>query len=188
MNCFKTPVGWRVLAPAMLALACVPQGAHAMWLGLADGQYTVNLKCDQSTVITCPGNITGSLSIAGGSATAMSFLINGDSFSGDPLDTVTQGPLVDTQNSSLSVLPNFRFLSLRLITAGQIGSYGVGDLWWVYCSNTAANLCSPNTTGLWSAQALPVPEPATWALWATGLFGLVGAARRGRLQPTRGIA
>jgi PEP-CTERM motif len=186
---FKSITGWRLLAPAVLVLACAPPSARATWLGLADGHYTVNLSCDVSSVISCPGNIQGSLDIAGSSATAMSFLINGDSFSGDPTDSVTQGSLVDTQTSSLSILPAYRFISLRLITAGQIGNYGVGDLWWVYCSNTSGtNSCSPNTTGLWSARVSAVPEPTTWALWAAGLIGLVGSARRGRVQPTRSNA
>jgi hypothetical protein len=176
MNRFTILTPWRLLAAAALVLILVPHRAHATWLGLADGNYTVNLSCDQSAVISCPGNIHGSLSITGGSATQMSFLINGDTFSGDPIDEVVQGPLLDTESATLRILPNFRFLSLRLITAGQVGSYGVGDLWWVYCSNTTASACSPNTTGLWSAQA--VPEPDTYVLFGLGLAGLAWLRRR----------
>lgn len=169
----------RLLAPAFLALTLAPLQAHAAWIGLADGNYTVNLSCDFSTVITCPGSVQGSLSIAGGSATQMSVQINGDSFSGDPTDTLFSNSLVDYESVTLSVLPNYRFVSLRLITAGQIGSYGVGDLWWVYCDNTDATTCAPNTTGTWSARVVSaVPEPTSAALVLLALAG--GAAASGR--------
>lgn len=165
------------LLAAGFALASFTAPASAAWLGLADGDYSVNLHCDSSTEISCPSDIGGTMTLAGGQVTAMNFSLNGDSFVGDPFDTVVDGNLVDTESSTLSGTP-FNFLSLRLITAGQIGSYGTGDRWWVYCNNVGAN-CTPNTTGLWSAQRVDrVSEPALPALLLAG--GLAAAVVRRR--------
>lgn len=171
----------RSLAPAALALAALaglPSPASAAWLGLDDGDYLVNLHCDSSTVIACPSDIGGTITLAGGQMTAMNFTVNGDPFVGDPFDAVVDGSLVDTESSTLSGSPVFNFLSLRLITDGQIGPYGVGDRWWVYCNNNGNN-CTPNTTGLWTAQrAGTVSEPALPALVLAG--GLAAAWLRRR--------
>lgn len=168
------------LSAAALALAGATTPASAAWMGLADGDYTVNLHCDNSTVIACPSDIGGSMTLAGGQVTAMNFSVGGDSFVGDPTDTVIDGNLVDTESSTLPGSP-FKFLSLRLITAGQIGSYGPGDRWWVYCNSTSPDTCSPNTTGLWSAQAVGrVSEPALPALLLAGGLAAVTLRRRRR--------
>jgi MYXO-CTERM domain-containing protein len=174
-----TPTARRALLCTALCLSLATPAAHAAWLGLADGDYALTLNCDLSSVISCPGNLGGSLSIAGGAASYLDVSINGESFVGDPDDTLHSSPLVDFENSSLSHLPTFSFLSLRLITSGQVGSYGVGDMWWVYCHNTGANLCQPGTTGIWSARALnQTPEPTSAALAALALAGLAAMTRR----------
>lgn len=166
------------LSAAALALASAATPASAAWMGLADGDYSVNLHCDNSTVIACPSDIGGTMTLAGGQVTTMNFTVGGDSFVGDPVDTVLDGNLVDTESSTLSGTP-FKFLSLRLITAGQIGSYGPGDRWWVYCNSVSTTNCTPNTTGLWSAQAVGrVSEPALPALLLAG--GLAAATLRRR--------
>ena len=156
-------------AAALLAAGLAPGSAQAAWMGLADGDYTVFLHCDFSTQIACPSDLSGSLSIAGGQATAFDIVVDGVAFNGDPEDAVVDGSLVDTEASTLSFLP-YTFLSLRLITDGQIGNYGVGDRWWVYCNTTAPDTCTPNTTGTWSVERLAsVPEPASAALLVLAL-------------------
>jgi hypothetical protein len=169
-------------AAALLAAGLAPAPAQAAWMGLADGDYTVFLHCDTSTQFACPSDLTGSLSIAGGQASAFDFVVDGVAFNGDPQDAVVDGTLVDTESSTLSFLP-YTFLSLRLITDGQIGPYGVGDHWWVYCNNTAPDTCTPNTTGTWSVEPVDavVPEPASALLAALGLAaGGWARARRGQ--------
>ncbi|MCA0241220.1 MAG: PEP-CTERM sorting domain-containing protein [Proteobacteria bacterium] len=170
MTAFHTSSLAGLGAAAMLATAgLAPGSAQAAWMGLADGDYSVVLHCDSSTQIACPSDLSGSLSIAGGQATAFDIVVDGVAFNGDPVDAVVDGTLVDTEASTLSFLP-YTFLSLRLITDGQIGSYGVGDRWWVYCNNIDPTTCTPNTTGTWSVDRLAsVPEPAPAALLALAL-------------------
>lgn len=166
------------LAGHGLALACLlSTPAHAAWMGLADGAYAVTLHCDTSTQFSCPSDLSGHLDIAGGAASWFDFTVDGLPFQGDPFDAVVDGSLVDTESSTLQMSP-FAFLSLRLITDGQIGPYGTGDRWWVYCDNLNANQCAPNTTGTWSARALnAVPEPAPAALLALALAAAAWAGR-----------
>lgn len=163
-----------------LLAAVLPTAAHATWMGLSDGNYSITLNCDYSTVISCPGAVNGTLTIQGSEATAMDFSMNGDHFLGNPDDALFDGSLVDFESSVIAYTPDYRFLSLRLITDGQIGSYGVGDRWWVYCNNLAGqNTCTPNTTGTWTATLIgnPVPEPTSAALTLLALTMLRVSAR-----------
>ena len=169
MKAFRTSTLAGLTAAAALAAGLAPGSAQAAWMGLADGDYAVFLHCDFSTQFACPSDLSGSLSIAGGQASWFDFTVDGVVFTGDPVDAVVDGSLVDTEASTLSYLP-YTFLSLRLITDGQIGSYGVGDRWWVYCNNIDPTTCTPNTTGTWSVERLDtVPEPASALLAALGL-------------------
>ncbi|MFT3821429.1 MAG: PEP-CTERM sorting domain-containing protein [Rubrivivax sp.] len=182
MKAFRTSSLAGLAAAALLGAGLAPSSAQAAWMGLADGDYTVFLHCDFSTQFACPSDLSGSLSIAGGQATSFDFMVDGVAFNGDPDDAVVDGSLVDTEASTLSFLP-YTFLSLRLITDGQIGNYGTGDHWWVYCNNIDATTCTPNTTGTWSVEPLAAaPEPASAALLALGLAagGWAGARRRSR--------
>lgn len=169
-----------------LSLACLgaasllaPATAQAAWMGLNDGDYAVTLQCDFSTEFACPSSLSGSMSINAGAVSWFDFVIDGQVFSGDPGDEVVDGSLVDTESSTLARTP-LAFLSLRLITDGQIGAYGAGDRWWVYCNNFDADSCTPNTTGTWHARALnQVPEPAPATLLVLALAAGF-SARRGR--------
>lgn len=159
------------------------QPAQAAWMGLADGDHLINLNCTQSSQIACPSTTTGSLSVAGSNVVAFNFVIDGVAFVGDPAEGHVDGSLVDFDYALMQTASPLTFLSLRLITDGQIGSFGVGDLWWVYCNETAnPNACTPNTTGLWTAQLVPagVPEPPSPAPLGAALGALAWAARRRR--------
>lgn len=168
-----------------LLLACLsaaslltPSAAQAAWMGLDDGNYAVTLQCDFSTLFACPSSLSGSMSISAGSVSWFDFIVDGQVFSGDPDDAVIDGALVDTEGSALVGTP-FAFLSLRLITDGQIGNYGTGDRWWVYCNNFDSDSCTPNTTGTWTARAVNlVPEPTPAALLMLGLALMARFRRR----------
>ena len=167
-----------------LLLACTglfaAAPAQATWMGLPDGSYDVVLHCTQSTEIPCPSDTTGTMVLQGSSVSAFDFTIDGVHYVGNPVDAVVDGNLVDTESSTLSMPGPFQFLSLRLITDGQIGSFGTGDNWWVYCSNfQGGNTCTPNTTGLWSATPqAPVPEPPLPALLVPAVMAWLWTRRR----------
>jgi hypothetical protein len=170
-----------IALPTALALvAATPLAAQASWLNLSDGQYAVDLTCTASTVIPCPSVIHGTLTIQGAQATAMNVTIDGLDFVGDPDESTFSVPQISLENSQL-VLSPFSFLSLRYITSGGTGSFGTGDLWWVYCNNLNTNACTPATQGLWSATPLVnVPEPTPLALLAAALLASVVMLRRSR--------
>jgi len=174
-----------MVLPATVALVvATPLAAQASWLSLSDGQYAVDLNCTVSTVMACPSVIHGTLTIQGSQATAMNVTIDGLDFVGDPGDTLFSVPQISDENSQL-VLSPFSFLSLRYITSGSIGSFGTGDLWWVYCNNVNPNACTPATQGLWSATPLVnVPEPAPLALLAAALLASTVVPRRRRRART----
>lgn len=170
------------LWPLLMMLVTLPP-AQAAWMGLDDGDHLINLNCTQSSQIACPSTTTGSVSVVGNDIVAFDFTIDGVAFVGNPVEGHVDGNLVDFDFALIQTASPFTFLSLRLITDGQIGSFGVGDLWWVYCNETAdPNACTPNTTGLWTAQPVPgvVPEPQTPGLLAAALLALGGAAWRRR--------
>ena len=76
-----------IFSTAILALiGGLPGAAHATWLGLEDGAYNVTLECLFSSVIACPSTIHGQVTIAGAGASFLSVTVNGEVFSGDPVD------------------------------------------------------------------------------------------------------
>ena len=172
----------KTIAPALLCavtlLAAAP--ARATWLGLPDGSYDVVLHCTVSTEIACPSDTFGTLEVQGSGVTAFDVTIDGQHYAGDPADAVVDGNLVDTESSTLSAPGPFQFLSLRLITDGQIGPFGTGDNWGVYCNHfQGGGTCTPNTTGLWTATPrAAVPEPTVSALLLPALAALAWRRRR----------
>lgn len=172
----------RLIAVAALAisagLGALSSAAKAGWLGLTDGTYDVTLTCVVSSVIPCPSQFQGTVTIEGAGATFLSYTVNGELFSGDPTDGVFTNSVADFQYSRLENSP-FSFADLRLDLSTpnpQIPD----DHWWVYCDNVSSSTCTPAAAGSWSAvAAAEVAEPFTLALFAAGLAGLCRGRRRG---------
>jgi len=149
--------------------------ASANWLGLADGTYDVTLTCVSSSVIACPSTIDGTMTIAGGAATAFDFTVNGQAFVGAPTNTTASGGFGTDEIAVLDLSP-FSFLSLQHFLTG--GFPGLTQNSWGYCNNFSANSCTPATVGNWTAAA--IPEPPGIGLFVLGLaiLAVAGVIRR----------
>jgi len=119
------------IVPMLAALvlnAAVPDAARASFLDLANGTYNVTLTCTFSSVIACPSTIDGTISISGTDVTFMDFTVNGQLFSGDPIEGVfTNLPTADYEYANIELSP-FAFFSLRNDLSV---SFGPADHWWV---------------------------------------------------------
>jgi hypothetical protein len=173
MRKFKSYV-FGLLAP--LIVAAMPQSAQATWLGLADGTYDVTLSCLFSSVISCPTDIHGTMTIGGSGASAFDFTVNGQHFVGDPANSVATNGVYTDQFSSLMLSP-FSFLSLiNDLTPNPFGL--PTPHWWGYCNNFDATHCTPDTNGGWTAdQIAAAPEPASLGLLALGFAAVLGWRR-----------
>lgn len=163
-----------LVALAAIAVPALPGIAQATWLDLPDGNYQLTLNCTVSSVIACPSSISGTATVSGSGLSAMDFTVNGQLFSGDPVDGVFTNSLADYQYSLITLSP-FSFLSIRNNLSLQ---FGPDDHWWVYCHNTGVDTCSPGTSGNWVATPLnEAPEPITIGLLGLGL-ALLAFTRR----------
>jgi PEP-CTERM motif len=172
--------GWlAVVAVCILgAVGALPRTANATWLGLDDGTYNVTLECKFSSVIACPSTLHGQVTIAGAGASFLSITVNGEVFSGDPVDDDlafpgdVNFPPTHREQSRLTNTP-FSFADLRWDVIPDPSHVDPRN--WTYCVNNGVN-CLLTTSGIWSAVA--VPEPAAVALFALGLAGLRLTRRR----------
>lgn len=161
-----------------LAIGLTSQQASAEWMGLADGDYALSLKCFDGS-LNCAYTGSGQITISGAGVSFMDMLINGLHFVSDPQDTADLAQKIER---SVHTLTPFGFVSLLMATPGYNGSLGLvpGSLYWSYCENVSENACAARALGLAEAQALPaIPEPSTYLLMATGLAAL-GLWRRRR--------
>jgi hypothetical protein len=140
-------------------LTALPLPASATWLDLSDGTYNVTLSCVFSSVIACPSQIAGTMTINGNGASAFNFTVNGQLFSGDPVDSLFTIPnSIDDQVSTISLTP-FAFLYLRN-DLSIMNPFGLADHYWIYCNNFTPTTCTPNTDGNWTASLVnSAPEP-----------------------------
>src|SRR5664279_2645631 len=91
----------RIFAVLALVLS-FPAGAT--WLDLSNGTYNVTLTCVFSSVIVCPTQITGTITVSGAGLSAMNFVVNGQVFNGDPVDSLFTIPnVIDDQQSQISL-------------------------------------------------------------------------------------
>jgi len=158
----------------LLGIGTVSSPAQATWLGLDDGTYSVTLSCVFSSVIACPSTIEGTMTIAGGAATAFDFMVNGQAFVGSPGNGTATTAFGTDQIAGLQLSP-FSNLSLQYFLTG--GLPGLSQRSWVYCNNFSAVSCTPATDGNWTAVAIPEPPGLALFVLGLGLMAVAGMTR-----------
>jgi hypothetical protein len=160
--------------------------ASANWLGLADGEYELQLTTCASNIINCPVSpFTGLLTIAGTGASFLSIAINGELFEGDPFDFLQPDvgdPTITYNRSSITHQTATDFSFFSLVDPAFVFLPNMANLW-IYCSDSSTPnglACTPGTSGEWSAtrRLTAVPLPGTILLLALGLAMLGYAPRR----------
>jgi hypothetical protein len=159
----------------LMSVGTLSSPANATWLGLADGTYDVTLSCVFSLVISCPSTIDGTMTIAGGTATAFDFTVNGQAFVGAPTSSTVTTAL-GTDEVSLLTLSPFSGLDLQNFLTGGIP--GLTQHSWGYCVNVTAVSCAPTTAGNWTAVAIPEPPALALFLLGLGFMAAAGVTRR----------
>ena len=175
------PIARPLLLATMAAIAS--PAARADWLDLPDGLYDISLSCVQNnSLIPCPSPFHASLTVSGAGASAMSTSINGQAFSGDPIEDVATFGTYSYQLSTLIDVP-YSFITLASdLSPAPATNAGLTNHWWYYCAPSSTG-CRFDLAGSWVARAVSsVPEPSTTALIALSLTSLA-VVRRSRLQP-----
>lgn len=175
-----------------LSAAFTAHTAHASWLGLADGDYDVTL-----TTCASPGDpavctgfpLHGTITVAGAGLSAMSFVVDGVSFAGDPLDFVTD-PFIQAgdvrERSRITHNPPTNEFFELMRAVGAVAPPERNQ--WIYCQDIPnSDSCTLQSGGTWVATPRSVPEPSVALLAGLGLIAF-GVTRVGPRRPSRAPA
>lgn len=171
----KTCLDARLLraSACALALGLASQQASAEWLGLADGDYALSLKCFDGS-LNCAYTASGQITVSGAGVSFMDVTMGGQHFVGDPTDNVQDNGTLHNYQASIVTNDPYSFLYVRYVTEViSDNTFGVGDRYWAFCVNASPSTCTLTAIGRLDVKALPaIPEPSTYLLMATGLAAL----------------